>query len=160
MRYQIRQRLLTFTAHYDIANEAGEPILEAVRESWFRPLIVIRSKNGVELVRLRQKLLTWRPRFDITRNGKPLATVVRRMTLMPYFTVDLAEGERLEVTGSFWENNYQFKVGERVIAVVSSKMWSLRGVYGVEVLEAEYDAVVLATVIAIAALRAQSNQSS
>ncbi|QDV79663.1 LURP-one-related/scramblase family protein [Botrimarina mediterranea] len=160
MRYQIRQRLLTFTAHYDIANEAGEPILEAVRESWFRPQIVIRSKNGVELACLRQKLLTWRPRFDITREGLPLATVVRRMTLKPYFTVDLAEGGRLEVAGSFWEHNYQFTEGGRVIAEVSSKMWSLRDVYGVEVLEAEYDAIVLATVIAIAALNAQSKQSS
>jgi uncharacterized protein YxjI len=66
----------------------------------------------------------------------------------------------LEVTGSFWELDFQFKRGEQVIAVVSRKMWTIRDTYGVEVLEPEYDAIVLATVIAIDALRAQSKQSS
>ena len=160
MRYQIKQRLFSFPTRYDIANESGEPILEAVRELSLWPRISIRTKSGAELARLRQKVLSWRPRFDVTRDGQPLAVVQRRMTLMPYYTVDLAAGGLLEVRGSFWQLEYQFMRGDRVVAVVSRKMWTLRDTYGVEVLAPEYDAVVLATVIAIDALRAQSKHSS
>lgn len=160
MRYQIKQRLLSFPTRYDIANESGEVILEAVREFSLRAQFSICAKNGAELAHLRQKAMSWRPRFDITQGGRPLAVVQRRMTLKPYYTVELAEGGLLEVTGSFWEFEYRFKRGERVVAAVSRQMWTLRGAYGVEVLEPEYDAIVLATVIAIDALRAQSKHSS
>jgi uncharacterized protein YxjI len=160
MRYQIKQRLFSFPTRYDIANESGEPILEAVREFSLWSQYSIRAKSGAELAHLRQKILSWRPRFDITQNGRPLATVQRRMTLMPFYTVELAEGGLLEVRGSFWELDYQFKRGAQVVAVVSRQMWTLRDTYGVEVLEPEYDSVVLATAIAIDALRAQSKQSS
>ena len=160
MRYQIQQRMWTITARYDVANEAGEPILEAIREFSFWPRISIRTKSGAELALLRQKVLSWRPRFDITRDGRPLTIVQRRWTLRPYYTVELPEGGLLEVTGSFWEHTYQFKEGERLVAAVSHPMWTLRDMYGVEVFDPHYDAVVLATVIAIDALRAQSEQSS
>ncbi len=160
MRYQIKQRLFNFPCRYDIANEAGEVILEAVREFSLWSQYSIRAKSGAELAHLRQKALSWRPRFDITQEGRPLAVVQRRMTLRPYYTVELAEGGLLEVTGSFWEHTYEFKKGERVVATVSHPMWTIGDRYGVEVLEPEYDAVVLATVIAIDALRAQSRNSS
>jgi len=92
MRYQIKQRLFSFPCRYDIANEAGEPILEAVRVFSLWSQYSIRAKSGPELAHLRQKVLSWRPRFDVTRDGRPLAVVQRRMTMRPYYTVELAEG--------------------------------------------------------------------
>jgi len=160
MRYLIKQRLFSFPTRYDIANEAGEVILVASREFSFWVRLSIRAKTGAELAHLRQQVLSWRPRFDISQGVRPLAVVQRRMTLLPYYTVELAEGGLLEVTGSFWEHTYQFRKGERVIAAVSHPMWTFGDRYGVEVFEPEYDAVVLATVIAIDALRSQRKDSS
>lgn len=160
MRYQIKQRLFSLTDRFDIANEAGEPILHVERLFALRPDYVIRSLDGREFVRLRQKLFSWRPRFDVTQEGEPLAVVMRRFTLTPTYSIDLASGGELAVTGSFWEHNYQFRRGGEDVAVVSRQMWSFRDTYGVEVLDPSCDAVVLATVIAIDALRAQSKQSS
>ncbi|TWT99598.1 hypothetical protein Pla108_05410 [Botrimarina colliarenosi] len=160
MRYQVKQRLLSLTPRFDIANEAGEPILVAVRLMALRPDYVIRALDGREFVRLRQKLWSLRPRFDITQQGEPLATVMRRFTLRPVYSIDLADGQPLAITGSFWEHNYQFRRGEEVVAVVARQAWSIRDTYGIEVHDPSLDAVVLATVIAIDAFRAQNKNSS
>lgn len=159
MRYQVRQRLLSLTSRYDIADEAGAPILEAVAKAIsFHIDIAIRALDGREFVRVRQKLLSLRPRFDVTRDARPLATVVRRLTFRPRYSIDLAAGGTLDVHGSFWEHRYQFTQGDEVVAVVSRDMWAIRDAYGVEVLRPDLDAVVLAAVIAIDALRAAAKR--
>ncbi|MEQ8846743.1 hypothetical protein [Botrimarina sp.] len=161
MRYQIKQRLLAVRPTFDIANESGEPILVGEGKLFVLAAeVVIRSLSGEEFVRVKQQLFSWRPRFEITQQGRPLATVARRWTLRPRYTIGLAGGGELLVAGSLFEHEFRFLAGEEPVALVSRAMWSLRDTYGVDVFRPEYDAVVLAVVIAIDSVRTQRERSA
>jgi len=161
MRYQIKQKLLSLTAQLDIADEAGEPILVARRTAFsLRIEYRLVSLAGDEFVRIRQRWMSWLPAFEVTRHDEVLATVRRRFSFRPRYTIDLASGETLTVSGSLMELHYEFTRGDETVARVSREMWSIRDTYGAEVLDPRLDAVVLATVVAIDALRSQQKQAA
>lgn len=159
MRYTIKQHLFTFNDRFTIADENGEPVLEVIGKTFsLAPVLRIQSLDGVELATVRQKLMSWLPRFEVTRDDQRIASIAQKFTFFkPQYTVSVAGAGNLLVTGSLWEHEYQFLRGREQVARVSRKLWSFSDQYGVEVLEPSLDTVVLAAVIAIDARRASNN---
>jgi uncharacterized protein YxjI len=162
MRYQIKQRLWSLAGRFDIADELGEPILEVVGKIFsIRTEFTIQSLQGAELAHIRQRLLSWLPRYDITRGGELLATMVREWTwFKPRYTIFTTGGAPLSISGSLWQHEYNFESEGRTIAQVTRPVWSLRDNYGVEVFEPKFDALVLAAVIVIDSIVASRQKSS
>jgi uncharacterized protein YxjI len=93
--------------------------------------------SGHELAFIEQKLLSWGPTYEISRDGRLVATVKKKhFTLFKTrFSVDVPGPDDLEAEGSFLEYNYHFSRGGSTVAEVSKRWFALRDTYGVEISE-------------------------
>jgi uncharacterized protein YxjI len=104
-----------------------------------------------ELAFIRQKLLSWGPTYEITRNGA-LAAVVKKhlFTLLRCkFTVDVPGPDDLEAQASFLDMEYTFTRAGQIVAEVSKRWFTFTDTYGVDIQEGEDDVLLLASTVVI-----------
>ena len=148
----MKQKLFAWGDDFTIKNEAGEAVyfvdgkaISIGNKLSFQDL----QKN--ELAFIRQKLLSWGPTYEITRNGV-LAAVVKKhlFTLLRCrFTIDVPGPNDLEAQGSFLDMEYTFNRAGQIVAEVSKRWFSWADSYGVDVHEGEDDVLILASTVVI-----------
>ena len=104
-----------------------------------------------ELAFIRQKLLSWGPTYEITRNGELAAVVKKHLFtfLKCKFTVNVPGPDDLEAQGDFLDMEYTFTRAGQVVAEVSKRWFSFTDTYGVDIQEGEDDVLVLASTVVI-----------
>jgi len=155
MTYYIRQKVTLFRDKFAIYDVAEIPCYYAEGKvlSWARTLSLT-DPNGQEVARLRKKVWSWLPRYIITQNETPVAELVRRFSLRPRFTVS---GPDWTVTGNFWAHDFTLTDREgRQVATVHKAWVSWADCYAIEIANGVEDAVVLATVLGIDCIRADT----
>ena len=102
--------------------------------------------QGRELAVIDQKLLSFKPRYQIVINGDPFAEVVKEWSWFnKKFTLDVPGPNDYQIMGSFWEHEFIFARRGRDVARVSKRLWSWTDTYGVEIDEAENHVAILCT---------------
>lgn len=103
-----------------------------------------------EVAYISQRLMKWRPTFEIYRDGVQFAEVIREFSWFKrHFTLDVPGPNDYTITGSFWDHEYVFERGGRTVATVSKKRWSWTDTYAIDVIDGEDDVAILATCIVI-----------
>jgi len=152
MRYVMKQKLFSWGDDFRIKNEAGEDrFFVDGRAFSIGNKLSFQDLNGRELAFIRQKLLSWGPTYEITRDGQLLAVVKKHLfTLFRCkFTVDVPGPDDLEAQGSFLDMEYAFERGGRRVAEVSKRWFSWRDTYGVDIDDGEDDVLLLASTVVI-----------
>ena len=137
MRYLMKQKIFAWGDDFTIKDEAGnDAFLVDGRAFSIGKKLSFQDMAGNELVFIRQKLLSWGPSYEISRNGELVAMVKKKhFTLFRCkFSVDVPGPDDLEAQGSFLEYDYKFTRGSKTAAEVSKRWFSLR-TYGVEIAE-------------------------
>jgi uncharacterized protein YxjI len=116
--------------------------------------------SGNELAFIRQKLLSWGPTFEIYRDGHLFAVVKKELFsfFKHVFTVDVPGPDDLVAEGDFWDLEFAFSRGERIVATVSRQWFSWTDTYGVEIVDDEDHVLILASAIVIDMVRADSSR--
>ncbi len=151
-RYQLRQRLLTFTDDFDIEDAGGSRAFKVSGKLLtIRDTFVLEDATGNEAATIREKLLKVRDTMIISRGGATLATV-KKALISPFrdkFSIDMETGQSLTATGSILDHEYVIRRGSDEIASISKKWFSIRDSYGVDILDGEDHALILAVAVAI-----------
>ncbi|MEM0926934.1 MAG: LURP-one-related family protein, partial [Planctomycetota bacterium] len=117
--------------------------------SWGNKLS-FQDTDGNELAFISQKLLSWKPRYEIVRDGNVFAEVTKEWTwFKKKFTLDVPGPNDYTITGSFWAHEFTFERRGETVASVSKKIWSWTDSYGVSILEGEDEVSILCTCIVI-----------
>ena len=152
MRYLIREKFFRLGEDSTILNEAGQPIFEVDGKVLsLHNRLIIRDRNGNEVVSVHRRLLALRPTYEISRGGQDLAEI-RKHLISPFvdrFTVDLPGPDDLHITGSLFEHEYTITRAGQVVATVSKHWLTLRDTYGVEIAPGQDDVLILACVLAL-----------
>ena len=152
MRYVMKQKLFSFTDSFTITDESGTPAF-AVRGKFFSlgKQLSFEDMAGNELAYIRQKLIAFRPTYEIYRNDTLFATVKQQLFtfLRHRFIVDVPGPDDLEASGDFLDHEYTFERSGRDVARVSKAWFSFADTYGVEVAEGEDDVLLLASSVVI-----------
>jgi uncharacterized protein YxjI len=152
MRYVMRQKLLALGDDFTIRDEAGRDVFFVDGRAFsIGSKLAFKDASGRELARIEQKLLAWGPTFEIVRDGAVVAVVKKKLfTLLRHrVTVDVPGPDDLEAAGDFWEHEYEFRRGDRTVAVVSKRWFSWTDTYGVDVADGEDDVLILASAVVI-----------
>jgi len=152
MRYAIKEKFWSWGNDFHIYNEAKQPVLFVDGEafSWGDKLSV-QDMQGNELAFISQKMLAWKPRYEIYRNGQLFAEVVKEFSWFDKkFTLDVPGPNDYNIEGSFWRHDYEFIRRGRPVAKVSKEYWTWADTYGVDVVDGEDDVAILCTAIVIA----------
>lgn len=152
MRYLMKQKLFCWGDDFSIKDEAGRDKFFVDGKAFtIGNKLSFQDMNGNELAFIRQKLLSWGPTYEITRDGELLAVVKKHLfTLFRCrFTVDVPGPDDLEAQGSFLDVEYSFERGGRTVAQVSKRWFSLNDTYGVDIVKGEDDVLILASTVVI-----------
>ncbi len=148
----MKQKLFSWGDDFTIKNESGEDIFFVDGRAFsIGNKLSFQDMKKHELAFIRQKLLSWGPTYEITRNGELAAVVKKHLfaLLRCSFTVDVPGPDDLEAQGSFLDMEYTFTRADQVVAEVSKRWFSFTDTYGVDIREGEDDVLILARTVVI-----------
>ncbi|HLH52424.1 MAG TPA: LURP-one-related family protein [Verrucomicrobiae bacterium] len=148
----MKQKLFSWGDDFTITNEAGDPVFFVDGKAFsFGEKLSFQDMQKNELAFIRQKLLSWGPTYEITRNGV-LAAVVKKHLFTAWrckFTVDVPGPDDLEAQGSFLDMEYTFSRAGETVAEVSKQWFAFTDTYGVEISEGQDVVLILASTVVI-----------
>lgn len=129
MVLQIRQRFFSWTDHYDVFDETGNPRYEVWAE--FLALghqIHVRDKRtGQEVGSIHEKLLTFLPKYEIVIDGYTQGMVKKEFSfLFPRYQVDY---KGWQVDGDCLGWDYRVMQGNRTVMTISKGLLSWTDTY-------------------------------
>jgi uncharacterized protein YxjI len=137
MRYHLRERAWHLTEDFLVRDVAGHAVFE-IRGKFFHigdDLLLFDCQTGQEVIRIKQRVLSLLPRYDISRNGVRLASVHEQFRLFgERFKVEGDDGQVFHVDGDIWR--WHFTVSDshgHLMGQVSRRFSLFRDSYVVDV---------------------------
>lgn len=151
MHFQLNSKLLSIGSNYQIKDGSGE-LAYTVRGKIlsFGHDLTLETADGIEVARIKQKMLNFMPTFELYLGEKRYATISKQFSwFKKRFLLDIPGPNDYEIEGNFWDYEYEFRRKSGAVAMVSRRRFSLTGVYGVNIVEGEDAVSILATVVVI-----------
>jgi uncharacterized protein YxjI len=147
LRYQMREKIFSIGDDYWIENDRGERVFKVDGKALrVRETMIIEDRSGAELCKIQQKKLRVHDTMEIERGHHTLATVKKALIapLRQRYSVDVRDGDDLEVHGNIVDHEYTIERGGQKVAEVSKRWFRVRETYGIEMTPGQDDALVLA----------------
>ncbi|MEZ6121162.1 MAG: LURP-one-related family protein [Pirellulaceae bacterium] len=151
MKYVIKERFWSWGDDFHVYDPQGQPVflIDGQAFSWGDKLS-FQDMQGNELAFISQKMLSWMPHYEIYRNGKLFAEVVKEFTWFnKSFTLDVPGPNDYSIEGKFWLHDYEFFRAGRTVAQVSKAYWAWTDTYGIDITDGEDDVAILCAAIVI-----------
>jgi uncharacterized protein YxjI len=152
MRYVMKQKFFALGEDFAIKDANG-------RDCYFvdgkvfsiGDKLSFQDMRGNELARIDQKLLSLSKTYTISRDGRQVATVKKKLLTFfrDAFEIEDAAVGDLDAQGDFFDLEYRFTRDGQTIAVVSKRFFSLTDTYGVDIADGEDDVLLLACAVVI-----------
>ncbi len=152
MRYKMRQKMFALGEDFTIENESGNPAYEVDgKVMTLRETFELKDLQGNVVATIRGKLMSIRAKMDILRDDDVVATVTKAL-FAPFrekFQVEVAGGDDLTIDGSIFDHEYTIARGDKTVAQVSKRWFTLTDTYGIDIADGEDDALLLAIAVAV-----------
>ena len=148
MKLLFKQRLFSWFDSYDFYNEVGETVYTVKGELGWGHSLRIYDANGNSLGLIKEKILTWMPKFEMYQNERYIGCISKEFTFFkPRFNMDYngwsVDGNWLE-----WDYHILNAAGQN-IACVSKQPWNWTDTYAIDVYNPADALYVLMLVLAI-----------
>lgn len=148
MKLLFKQRLFSWFDSYDIYDEAGNTVFVVRGELAWGHLLRIYDAHGSEIGYIKEKILTWLPKFEMYIAGSYAGCISKEFTFFkPRFHIDY---NGWYVDGDWFEWDYTiFNSAGQSIAGVSKELWNWTDTYVIDVRDPRDAGYVLMLVLAI-----------
>lgn len=148
MKLLFKQRLFSWMDSYDIFDDAGQTVYTVKGVFGFGHRLRIFNAAGVEEGIVKEKVISWLPKFEIYRNELLVGTIHREFTFFkPRYNIDF---NGWKVTGNWTEWDYTvLNAYGQTVATVSKQIWKLTDTYVLDVVNLQDAIYVLMLVLAI-----------
>jgi uncharacterized protein YxjI len=120
--------------------------------------IHIYDKDNNEVAFVREKVLAFLKKFEITVNGEVKGMVRQKFSWFhPKFEVDFMG---CQITGDIFEWNYQITRDGKLVATIERKVFSWANTFYLDILSPEDEVTVLALALAIDAAHRDSDNAA
>jgi uncharacterized protein YxjI len=152
MRYLMKQDLFSWGDDFTIKDASGNDAF-LVDGAGFSigAQLAFKDLAGRQLAFIKQRLFSWGPTYEIYQGDQVRAVVSKELfTLFSCsFTVDVPGPDDLQAEGDFLDLEYEFLRGERKVATVSKRWFTLSDTYGIDIADGEDDILLLASAVVI-----------
>lgn len=148
MKLLFKQRFFSWFDSYDIFDTAGQTVYTVHGElSWGHQLRIY-DAAGNELGLVKQRVLTFMPKFELYFGSRYAGCIRREWTLFkPSYII---ECNGWHVDGSFWEWDYRITAADgRTVATISKELFNWTDTYVIDVRNPADALRVLMLVLAI-----------
>ena len=148
MKLLFKQRFFSWFDSYDIYDEAGNTMFVVKGELAWGHLLRIYDANGREIGCIKEKILTWLPKFEMYIGDRYAGCISKELTFFtPKYNIDYngwhVEGDWLE-----WDYSIINSAGQNV-ASVSKELWNWTDTYVIDVSNSQDAVYALMLVLAI-----------
>ena len=125
-----------------------------------RRTLILQDPTGNPLYEINQSLAHLHQTFEIKRGDQLVATIQKAMLniLGDHFTVSMADGESLAVTGDWIEREFHVTRGGSDVIFASRRLLAIRDCYGIQVAPGFEVPLALAIVVALEQMEKESRQ--
>ena len=137
---------------YWIETDGGQPAFRVDGKALrIRKTLILETPAGDELFTIQKRLLSIRETMEIERDGKAVATVKKALMtpLRDRFSIEVEGGEDMQAKGNIVDHEYEIDRDGEKVAEVSKRWFRMRDTYGIEIAEAQDDALILAVTVCI-----------
>ena len=148
MKLLFKQRFFSWIDSYDIYNEAGETVYTVKGELAWGHCLKIYDAAGRELGTVKEKILTWLPKFEMYLEDRYIGSINKEFTFFkPKFNIDC---NGWTVDGDWFEWDYTIlNAQSQQIASVSKEIWNWTDTYVIDVTNPQDALCALMLVLAI-----------
>lgn len=158
MKLLIKQRVFSWTDTYDVYDEYETPryFVKAEFLSLGHKIHVYHKQTGREVGAIREKLLTFMPKFEIEVNGQVMGVIEKQFTfLRPKYEINY---NGWQVEGDFLGWNYDVMSGSSAVMHIQKELFRWGDTYVIDYQNPEDELLGLLLVIAIDAANCQDNK--
>lgn len=146
-KYYINQKF-SFRDRFTIKDENLEDIFVAEGEFFsFLKKITLQTMTGEDLLLIREKMSLLMAKFDFYIEEQLVCEMQQKFTWFKKHYEIITPPWRIE--GDIWAHDYQVMDGNKTIAKISKKWFTIMDAYEIEVFEEDYLELLLGIVIAI-----------
>ena len=148
MKLLFKQRFFSWFDSYDIYDEAGNTMFVVKGQLAWGHLLRIYDANGNEVGCIKEKILTWLPKFEMYIGNSYAGCISKEFALFkPKFNIDY---NGWHVDGDWFEWDYTIlNSAGQGIAFVSKQLWNLTDTYVIDVHNSQDALYALMLVLAI-----------
>lgn len=158
MKLMFKQRFFSWFDSYDIYNEAGETVYTVKGQLAWGHLLKIYDAQGYEVGTVKQKVLTWLPKFELYLGEKYLGCISKEFTLFSHkFNIDY-NGWHIDGDWLGWDYSVIDSSGQTV-AQISKELWNWTDTYVIDVYDPADGLCALMLVLAIDAEKCSSSNN-
>ena len=148
MKLLFKQRFFSWFDSYDIYDEAGNTVFTVQGELAWGHLLRIYGADGREVGCVKEKVLTWLPKFEMYLGERYVGCIRKEFTFFqPKVHIDCngwsVDGDWLE-----WEYSIRNEYGS-IVATVSKEIWNWTDTYMIDVRDPQDAISALMLVLAI-----------
>ena len=148
MKLLFKQKMFSWFDSFDVYDRYGEIVFTVKGQLSWGHCFKIFDKNNIEVGIVKQKIISFLPRFEIYNNGCYVGCIKREFTLFrPKFSVDFMGWQ---VQGDFFEWDYNIlNSSNQIIATVSKELLNWTDTYSIDVFDENDALAALMLVVAI-----------
>lgn len=148
MKLLFKQRFFSWFDSYDVYDETGNTMFAVKGELSWGHLLRIYDANGNEIGYIKEKILTWLPKFEMYVGDRYAGCISKEFTFFkPKFNIDY---NGWQVDGDWFEWDYTILNGAgRSIASVSKEIWNWTDTYVIDINDPQDAVYALMLVLAI-----------
>ncbi|MCI9475554.1 LURP-one-related family protein [Anaerovoracaceae bacterium 41-7] len=156
MKLRFKQRFFSWFDSYDIYDESERPVYTVQGQLAWGHCLKIFDARGSEVGTVREKVLTWLPKFEIYEGEGYIGSISKEFSfLKPRYHIDF-NGWHIE--GDFMEWDYEvIGVDGRKVAVISKELFHWTDTYVLDIEDSKDALYVLMLVLAIDAEKCSRN---
>ena len=156
MKLLFRQRFFSWFDSYDIYDEAGNTMFVVKGELAWGHLLRIYDASGNEVGYIKEKVLTWLPKFEMYIGDHYAGCISKEFTFFkPKFNIDY-NGWHAE--GDFWGWNYDVYNGSMPIAHITKDLFQWGDTYVIDIVNPADELHAMMLVVAIDAANCDNNE--
>ena len=148
MKILFKQRFFSWFDSYDIYDEAGRTMFVVKGELAWGHLLRIYDANGREIGCIKEKILTWLPKFEMYIGDHYAGCISKELSFFrPKYNIDY-NGWHVEGNWLEWDYSIINSAGQNV-ASVSKELWNWTDTYVIDVRNPQDALYALMLVLAI-----------
>ena len=148
MKLLFKQRFFSWFDSYDIYDEEGNTVYIVKGELSWGHLLRIYDARGNEVGMIKEKILTWFPKFEMYINDRYVGSINKEFSFFtPKYNIDC---KGWDIEGDWFEWDYSiYDSSERTVASVSKELWNWTDTYIIDVRKPDDAIYALMLVLAI-----------
>jgi len=148
--FQLKEKVWSLDSSYLIRDEEGKIIylVKGKLFSWAKNFSFRDYQTGQELFRIKRRLFSLFPWFEIEHGGEVIAELRKRFYLWGHrFSLRRLGKTNYQIEGRFWSREFTFTANQKQLAKLSKKFWAWTDTYGIEIYEGDEQLILAAAVV-------------